>query len=145
MCNKIKIFKKLVLSFVTTIATIATLSAQRQQSVTLDVGDKAPELRYAQWLKGTPIEDFENNRIYVVEFWATWCGPCIQQMPHLSKVAKEFEKDVAVVGVNIWEALHEEEKKSYESYMPRVQKFVKSMGDNMAYNVMSNNNAELIK
>lgn len=117
-------------------------NAPEKQAITLDVGDKAPKLRYAKWIKGTPVKAFEKDRIYVVEFWATWCGPCIQQMPHLSKVAKEFKKNVTVIGVNIWEGAHDKDKKPYESYLPKITKFVKGMGDNMAYHVMSDNNAE---
>ncbi|MCW5776712.1 MAG: redoxin family protein [Phycisphaeraceae bacterium] len=70
----------------------------------LQVGDKAPELKIAEWVKGDPVTAFEKGRVYVVEFWATWCGPCIAGMPHLSELQKEYKsKNVRIIGVNIWD------------------------------------------
>ncbi len=72
--------------------------------VRLTMGDRAPELAIERWVKGNPITGFEKGRVYVVEFWATWCGPCIRGMPHLSELQKEYkDKGVTIVGVNIWD------------------------------------------
>lgn len=139
--------KKSVLKFlcITSVFTASlTLNAQEQSTVKLEVGDKAPELRYGQWLKGSPIKEYEKGRLYIVEFWATWCGPCKMAMPHLSKLAKEREKDVTVIGVNIWEGSHESNKQPYDSYLPKIKRFVEGMGDNMAYNVITDNNEEFM-
>jgi thiol-disulfide isomerase/thioredoxin len=41
----------------------------------------------------------------VVNFWASWCGPCAQEAPHLAAIAEEFADDgVWVVGVNVRDA-----------------------------------------
>jgi thiol-disulfide isomerase/thioredoxin len=70
----------------------------------LMVGDRAPELAIAEWVKGDEVTGFEDGKVYVVEFWATWCGPCIRGMPHLSELQEEYkEKGVTIVGVNIWD------------------------------------------
>lgn len=70
----------------------------------LMVGDKAPELAIGTWVKGEPITGFEKGKVYVVEFWATWCGPCINGMPHLTELSEEYkDKGVRFVGVNIWD------------------------------------------
>jgi thiol-disulfide isomerase/thioredoxin len=137
-------FRNIILLFVIVAASTFTLKAQDEKKVTLQVGDKAPELQYGQWLKGTPIKSYEKGRLYIFEFWATWCGPCKAMMPHLSKFAKERQKDVTVIGVNIWEGSHSADKKPYDSYLPKVKKFVESMGDNMAYNVIMDNNDEFM-
>lgn len=45
------------------------------------------------------------GKIVMLDFWATWCGPCVQAMPQVEKVAGEFEKDgVTLVAVNLQEA-----------------------------------------
>ncbi len=70
----------------------------------LMVGDRAPELAIATWVKGEAVTGFEEGKVYVVECWATWCGPCIAGMPHLSELQKEYkDKGVTIIGVNIWD------------------------------------------
>ena len=38
----------------------------------LRVGDPAPSLQVAEWIKGQPVSAFEAGKVYLVEFWATW-------------------------------------------------------------------------
>lgn len=105
----------------------------------LSVGDQIPAFTYSKWIKGTPISDFNDGKTYVFEFWATWCGPCIAEMPHLSKIAKQYEGQVEVIGVNVWEKVG---SKEYESAIPSVEKFVTASGDRMAYHVVMDNNEQ---
>jgi thiol-disulfide isomerase/thioredoxin len=74
----------------------------------------------------------------VLEFWATWCGPCKAAMPHLTKLQKKHEGKITVIGVDVWEKL--EEGKPYESALPYVTKFVKGNDANMGYSVIADNN-----
>jgi thiol-disulfide isomerase/thioredoxin len=67
---------------------------------TLSVGDAAPTLQLTNWVKGSQVDAFEDDRIYVVEFWATWCGPCKTSMPHISQLQAEFEEDVTFIGIS---------------------------------------------
>ncbi len=55
------------------------------------LGDDVPALTGAKWLQGSETK-FEKGKVYVVEFWATWCGPCIQSMPHLAHLQEEYAK-----------------------------------------------------
>ena len=68
-----------------------TKPAQAAPAQTLNIGDKAPAINVETWVKGEPITGYESGRVYVVEFWATWCGPCIAQMPHLSQIARTYK------------------------------------------------------
>jgi thiol-disulfide isomerase/thioredoxin len=77
---------------------------QVERITDLQVADRAPELAISEWLKGEPVTGFEKGRVYVVEFWATWCGPCVASMPHISELQKKYaDKGVRIIGVQIWE------------------------------------------
>ena len=63
----------------------------------LGVGDPAPALAVTRWLDGEPVTGLEPGKVYVLDFWATWCGPCVAAMPHLAELARAHEKDGLVV------------------------------------------------
>ena len=64
-----------------------------------------------------------NKKVYVVELWATWCGPCIMSIPHLTEVQKRY-RDKYVVHVAI-----------SDEPPPLVTQFVQNQGDKMGYTV----------
>jgi thiol-disulfide isomerase/thioredoxin len=66
----------------------------------LAIGDLAPAISIDHWVKGDAIEGFENGQVYVMEFWATWCGPCITSMPHLSSLQDKYGDTVKIIGVS---------------------------------------------
>jgi len=101
--------------------------AQEPQTPSFNIGDAAPPLRLRSWLKGQPIQHFRKGRLYVVEFWATWCHPCKVVMPHLSALAREYKDRVTFIGVDIYE------KKT--TSLEKIKFFVDSMGHRMDYNV----------
>lgn len=89
-------------------------------------GAKAPALKVHAWLKGTPVKEFKKGEIHVVEFWATWCGPCKTSIPHLTELAKKYAGKVKMTGVSVWERPWDQAK---------AQKFVDEMGAKMDYAV----------
>ncbi len=51
--------------------------------------------------KGIALERYR-GRVLVVNFWATWCPPCVEEMPELSTVAAEYApRGVEVVGIGV--------------------------------------------
>ncbi|RYG30961.1 TlpA family protein disulfide reductase [bacterium] len=120
------------LTSVLAMAAVATTSAwASDESKELTLGAPAPALSIKRWIKGKPLAKFDARKTYVIEFWATWCGPCKSAMPHLSELARK-NKDVTFIGVGIWE--HDAEGK--------IDAFVKDMGDKMDYNVAYSGNQD---
>ena len=89
----------------------------------LQVGSPAPPLELARFVKGEEVKKFDAETTYVVEFWATWCGPCKQSMPHISQLQKKFPH-VIFIGVDC-----------REPDSPAVDAFVKEVGAAMDYRV----------
>lgn len=108
----------------------------------LKVGDSAPPIKVAKWVKGKPDNMTKSGNAYtlkpgsihVVEFWATWCGPCKVSIPHLTELAKKYKGKVTFTGVSINEGA--------DDYLPKVAKFVTEMGPKMEYNVVADDKAE---
>ena len=88
----------------------------------LAVGDTAPGLDIEKWVKGDETK-IEEGQVYVVEFWATWCGPCKRSIPHLTELQQKYgDEGLTIIGVS-WE----EESK--------VVPFARSQGGKMDYTV----------
>ncbi len=107
-------------------ASPAKESASKPQSVAakLQVGDRAPAISVGKTIKGDEITTFDRKHVYVVEFWATWCGPCRESIPHLTELAKKFSGEAKFLGVSV-----------AERDPAAVEPFVAKMGDKMKYTV----------
>lgn len=121
--------------FLACLAAVAVgVTALAQGSLT--IGDSAPTFKPEGWVKGTPIKQFEKGKVYVVEFWATWCGPCIASMPHLSDMADKYKGKVEFISVNTWDRNQPGEKEAnHAGHVDRVKKFVTENDSKMRYNI----------
>jgi thiol-disulfide isomerase/thioredoxin len=95
-------------------AFTASLFAAAASADTLAIGSPAPTIEIEHWFHDKlPITSFEKGHVYVIEFWATWCGPCIGSIPHLAEIQKRHGDSVTVISVS------DEDPEKIEKFLDR--------------------------
>lgn len=127
-----ELFRALALA----ITIISPLSAQEatdreakvleaSSAAKLAVGSGAPVFKPAMWIQGEPVTAFQKDHIYLIECWATWCGPCVAAIPHVNALHQKFQdQGLVVIGLNVM-----------EDDVTAVESFVNKQGDRMSYRV----------
>jgi len=93
----------------------------------LSIGDHAPPLVVSRWVKGEPVKRLQPGRIYVVEFSATYWGPCLDFAPHLSSLQERYP-NVTIISVM-----------DCEPEPAKVGPIVAKMGNRIRYRVALDN------
>ncbi|WP_349253674.1 TlpA disulfide reductase family protein [Bradyrhizobium sp. CB82] len=66
----------------------------------LGLESPAPPIKVENWLRGQPLSSFQPGIVYIVEFWATWCPPCVAAVPGLVQLQEKYKKSaVEVLGL----------------------------------------------
>jgi uncharacterized protein (TIGR03435 family) len=92
-------------------------------------GDQVPEISFNQMLNA-PVKSAKlsslKGKVVFIEFWATWCSPCVSAMPHLQALQKKFKNQLQVITVT-----RETDK--------RVSLFLKAMPANLWFAIDNGN------
>ncbi|MBO9632468.1 MAG: TlpA family protein disulfide reductase [Chitinophagaceae bacterium] len=82
---------------------ILQLKEARLQLMAKEVAKKrirrpAPSLKYMVTLDGKPVDtNALRNKVILIDFWATWCGPCMEEMPYIQKLYDLYKQNPDVV------------------------------------------------
>jgi peroxiredoxin/outer membrane lipoprotein-sorting protein len=77
---------------------------QQQTRSASQIGSEAPDFMLADTQGGQVHLQDLRGKVVVVDFWATWCPPCREQMPHLQQIHQQFsDKGVVVLGLDVGE------------------------------------------
>ena len=109
-------------------------SANSDDDKILTIGSKAPAIDVEHWVQDgdgqfSKVTKFKDGNVYVVEFWATWCGPCVAAMPHISELQKKYaDKGVQIISIS------DEDLETVENFLERQVR-----GEEMTYQELTKN------
>lgn len=105
-----------------------------QGEVGTDVGDAAPNFMLTNSAgEVVSLDQFLGEKAVIVNFWASWCNFCLEEMPDLEAVAQEFSDDLVILGINNQETVAQGEPFALARgvtypllYLPRDDQIVKA-------------------
>lgn len=101
MSNPFGHARRAAVCFLTTVVASSSVGAAAPDQ--LLIGDRPPPLGdKATWIRGSPVDQFELGRVYVLDYWATWCGPCIANIPHLNELSSKYkDQNTTIIGIAV--------------------------------------------
>lgn len=74
------------------ISCVCIVGALKAQS-NIKVGQEAPDIHITDWIVNKPQDTLLKNKFIVLEFWASWCSPCIKAVPHMNALQDSFDRE----------------------------------------------------
>ncbi|MGN7986070.1 TlpA family protein disulfide reductase [Pedobacter sp. 22226] len=69
----------------------------------LKIGQDAPEIVITDWLKNVPKSKGFSGKFIIIDFWATWCAPCLETVPHFNQIVKENRSNSDLIFLSLTE------------------------------------------
>lgn len=94
-------------------------------------GKKAPEFFVEKWMNRSEVKT--KGKVVLIDFWATWCGPCRAVIPELNDFQKKFGDKLVVIGVSdekpeVVEKFMADMKMEYAVAVDTSKKMMKAVG-----------------
>lgn len=65
------------------------------------IGDIIPDFKTSATLTGdTFVFNDLRGKYVLIDFWGTWCGPCVEEMPKVKEYGEKYKEDLTILGVN---------------------------------------------
>jgi len=63
----------------------------------------APELTFTYWFDQNINKEVLKNKPVILEFWASWCAPCLEILPHINSLSEKYSDDITFLSVNSYD------------------------------------------
>jgi thiol-disulfide isomerase/thioredoxin len=109
--------------FLIALLIFLNISIAFSQSKSLNVGDIAPEIKLPDINGKTISLSSMKNKIVLIDFWASWCSPCVKEQPKLAELYKKYKNSVFIdgKGFEIFGVSFDNKKKSWESIIKKYK------------------------
>ncbi len=104
MLSPVTTTRRTLLTGLGALSVVAALPAVPQAKAAVREGGPLPDVKLT-WLagQGFNLSDAVKDKVVLLNFWATWCGPCLQELPALDSLHRKLaaKKDVDVLAINV--------------------------------------------
>ncbi|MDT4897124.1 MAG: hypothetical protein QOH25_2201 [Acidobacteriota bacterium] len=113
----------------------ALQTLQRKQKQLRLQGEIAPEITIVKWIEQAPLKISDlRGRVVLLDFWATWCGPCLAAFPHLREWQEKYkDRGLVILGITRYYGHGDGKELTPEEELVFLERFKKQY--NLTYGV----------
>jgi thiol-disulfide isomerase/thioredoxin len=89
---------KIIFTLILLLTTILSTSGQIIYKDSI-----APKIEFTNWINNPDGVSVINNKPVVLEFWSTWCVPCVNAIPHFNDLTEKYKQDITFISINSYE------------------------------------------